>query len=78
MHDSVTLNVYAPDAKSYQWLKDGVYIPSATSTTLEITDASVNDAATYSVVVTDTDGDVAVSNNAVLEVLAQGSVLILR
>jgi len=77
-HDNLTLYVYALDAASYQWMKDGVIIPSSTSTMFEITNASINDAATYSVVVTDTDGDVAISNNAVVDVIKQGSVLILR
>ena len=78
VHESVSMNVYAPDASTYQWLKDGVMIPQANSTTLQITDAAVDDSATYSVVVTDGDGDVAVSDSAVLNVIAEGSVIILR
>jgi len=52
---------------TYQWFKNGVAIAGATSATLTLTDVTTNNAASYSVVVTNAAGSVT-SGNAVLAV----------
>ena len=54
---------------TYQWKKDGVNIAGATSTNFTIISVQTNDAATYSVAVTNTYGSV-ISSNAMLIVLS--------
>lgn len=57
---------------SYQWKKNDVDIPGATSATYQIGSAETSDAGTYSVVVTDGNGSVT-SDPATLTVEAAGS-----
>jgi hypothetical protein len=54
---------------TYQWMKNGVNIVGATSTNFIIVSVQTNDAATYSVAITNAYGSV-ISSNAVLNVLA--------
>ncbi len=74
----ILLNVYAPNAVAYQWLKDGIRIPGATSSQLAISDAHASDTAGYTVVVTENDGDVALSETAAVVVNMAGTVIIVR
>jgi pectinesterase len=53
----------------YQWLKNGVVLPSATNAMLTITNTQTTNAGTYFVVVSNSAGS-AVSSNAVLTVVA--------
>jgi lysophospholipase L1-like esterase len=71
----VRLTVYAPYAASYQWLKDGVLIQGATSSQLEIRNVLLPDSASYTVVVTETDGDVALSERAAVQVVPPGTMI---
>lgn len=66
---NVTFSVIAQGTAplTYQWLKNGTAIPSATSATLSLTSVSSSDAATYSVVVANSVSSVA-SAGAVLTV----------
>jgi hypothetical protein len=57
----------------YQWKKNGININGATATNFSITNVQMSDAATYSVVITNTYGS-AISSNAVLTVLAPPSI----
>lgn len=50
--------VTATNAVSYQWLKDGVAIPGATSASLVLTSVQASDAGNYQVVITGTAGEV--------------------
>jgi hypothetical protein len=52
-----------------QWLKNGVGLPGVTNATLTITNAQTGDAATYSVIVSNSAGSLS-SSNAVLSVVA--------
>lgn len=55
--DDFSLSVKAAGATlSYQWRKDGVDIPGATSATLDLTDVVVADSGSYDVIVTASDG----------------------
>ncbi len=58
---------------AYQWYKDGAAVDGATATTLQIVDAGVSDAGSYSVVVGNEVGDVT-SLPATVEVLLPPSV----
>ena len=58
---------------AYQWYKDGAAVDGATATTLQIVDAGVSDAGSYSVVVGNEVGDVT-SSPATVEVLLPPSV----
>lgn len=69
----IRLTVYAPYAASYQWLKDGVLIQGATASQFEIPNARVTDSASYTVLVTETDGDVALSQSAAVQVIPPGT-----
>jgi hypothetical protein len=66
----VTLSVSASGtpAPTYQWRKDGEAIDSATSTSLALEDVTLEDAATYTVVVTNAAGNVT-STDAVVSVV---------
>lgn len=68
---SVTLTVSAGGTAplTYQWLRNGVAIPGATSASYTIASAQASDAANYSVVVTNGQGAVT-SSAAVLTVVA--------
>lgn len=67
--ETVTFSVLAggDPMLSYQWLKDGVDIDGATGSTLTLENVAIDDAANYSVVVTNDYGNM-VSNNASLTV----------
>ena len=69
--DNVTFTVAASGnpAPTYQWRKDGANIGGATGATLTLTNVQSGDAATYTVVVTNSAGS-ATSNGAVLTVSA--------
>ena len=68
---STTLNVTTSgsDPIAYQWTKDGVAIPGATSASLTIASAALSDAGTYSVTVSNSAGSVT-SQGAYLTVTA--------
>jgi hypothetical protein len=53
-----TVEAYSSSAMSYQWLRNGVPIPGATGTFLEILDVQEDDGGDYTVVVTDAVGSV--------------------
>jgi len=55
---TVTLSVSAPNAVSFQWLKNGAIIPGATGSTLTLTNVQAVDADTYTVLVTNSFGSV--------------------
>lgn len=57
---------------AYQWRKNGVDIPGATSATFEIASATAQDSANYSVVVTNTAGD---TTSELFAVSVQGTVV---
>ena len=74
---AVVLSVYAPDALSYQWRKDGVPIPSATLRELTITD-QVESHGTYDVVAYIDNANYTVSQSARVTVYSQSTVLHIR
>ena len=65
-----SFSVTALDAEplTYQWLKNGVSIPGATSATLTLNNLLTADAGLYTVVVSNTDGPVS-SNPATLQII---------
>lgn len=63
------LSVTATNAVSYQWLKDGVPLPGATSATLVISNAQASNTGSYRVLVTGSGGSVQ-SSAATLTVTA--------
>jgi serine/threonine protein kinase, bacterial len=66
---SLTLNVAATGVNlTYQWKRGTTNIANATAATYSVASVSVNDAATYSVVVTGTCGTAMTSANAVVTV----------
>jgi hypothetical protein len=71
---SVSFNVAASGtaALSYQWLKEGVAIPGATSASYQILNAQTNDTSRYSVLVSNLYGS-SISSNALLTVLERQS-----
>jgi hypothetical protein len=70
-------NVYSPDATSYQWRKNGVIIPGATSSWLEIPSASLSDIGTYDVLAINENGATQ-SSSVTFVVVPQGTVIIVR
>ena len=60
---------------TYQWLKNGTNLPSATTVSLLLTNVQFSDAGTYSLQVSNTEGS-AVSSNAVLSVLPSAAPVI--
>jgi hypothetical protein len=76
--DSTLLSVYSPNATAYQWRKDGVGIPGATRSWLEISPAALADSGTYDVVVFGTGTSFTVSQSATLSVYSVGTVMFLR
>ncbi len=73
----IVLSVYAPDAVSYQWRKDGVPIPNATGRELVITD-KVESRGTYDVVAYIDNANYTVSQPARVSVFHKGNVFYLR
>ncbi|MBR0505097.1 MAG: hypothetical protein IJJ84_06785, partial [Kiritimatiellae bacterium] len=73
----IVLSVYAPDAVSYQWRKDGVPIPNATGRELVITD-KVESHGTYDVVAYIDNANYTVSTPARATVFNLGSVIRVR
>lgn len=55
---TVVFSVSSPNATSYQWRKDGVNLANATRATLAIFGATNSDAGAYSVVASNTNGNV--------------------
>jgi hypothetical protein len=72
---TVYLTVYAPNGATYQWLKDGVLIQGATSSQLELRSVLPHDGGSYTVVVTETDGDVALSQSATLQIIRKDTMI---
>lgn len=64
---TITVDASGSPTPTYQWRKNGATIAGATSSTLTLSPVSSGDAATYSVVVTNTVGSVT-SSNSVLSV----------
>ena len=66
--DTATFNVFAVGRPviNYQWMKDGVDIPGATSTNLTVSNISSNDLALYSARAFNTDGQDTSSNATLL------------
>jgi hypothetical protein len=64
---SFTVAANGNPAPTFQWRKDGVNIPGATSATLTVTNVQLNAAATYTAVATNSAGS-ATSSGAVLSV----------
>ena len=60
---------------TYQWLKNGTNLPSATTVSLLLTNVQFSDAGTYSLQVSNTEGS-AVSSNAVISVLPSAAPVI--
>ena len=73
----VVLSVYAPDAISYQWRKDGVPIPSATLRELTITDQKESHG-TYDVVAYIDNANYTVSQSAHVTVYNKRTVIHIR
>ena len=73
----VVLSVYAPDAVSYQWRKDGVPIPSATLRELVISDQMASHG-TYDVVAYIDNANYTVSQSARVTVYSKSTVLHIR
>ncbi|MBT3193948.1 MAG: hypothetical protein HN341_15495 [Verrucomicrobia bacterium] len=76
--ESAVLHVYSPDASSYQWRKNGVWLPAENAPWLELSPVGVTDGATYDVVVSAADGSFVVSQSARLHVIPVGTLLIAR
>jgi len=70
--------VLARDATRYQWCKDGVIIPGATASTLEIPNVRGRHTGSYTVLVYGSGSRYVVSLPALLEINADGTVLMLR
>jgi hypothetical protein len=62
-----TVSALGIENPTYQWLKNGTNLPGQTTATLTIASANANDAATYSVVVSNTAGS-AISSSVTLAV----------
>ena len=73
----IVLSVYAPDAVSYQWRKDGVPIPNATGRELVITD-KVESHGTYDVVAYIDNANYTVSQSARATVFHRATVFLVR
>lgn len=71
-------SVLANGATRYQWRKDGVFIPGATSSILIIPEARGRDIGSYDVLVYGSGSKYAVSLPALLGLNASGSMLMLR
>lgn len=71
-------SVLARDATRYQWCKDGVIIPGATASTLEIPNVRGRHTGSYTVLVYGSGSRYVVSLPALLEVNADGTRLILQ
>ncbi len=73
------LSVYAPAATAYQWRKNGVGIPGATRSWLEIAPASLSDSGSYDVLVFGSGSAYTLSQSAMLTVMpSRGMVFQLR
>jgi len=70
--------VHATGAERYQWRHNGVFIPGATASFLEITNARGRDVGQYDVLVYGTGSKYAVSLPARLAINSQGSILMLK
>ena len=73
----IVLSVYAPDAVSYQWRKDGVPISNATGRELVITD-KVASRGTYDVVAYIDNANYTVSQSARVTVYSKSTVITVR
>jgi hypothetical protein len=71
-------SVFAKGAERYQWRKDGVFIPGATSSFLEIPDTRNRNLGDYDVLVYGTGSRYAVSGSARLSVNSKGIVLLIK
>lgn len=67
---TMTLNVVATNADSYQWQKDGSNISGASSSTLSKTNIKPSDAGSYACVATGVGG-ATTSNSAIVTILAK-------
>ena len=72
--DPLTLVAYAPTAETYQWLKDGVPIAGATSTTLDVS-TEHSGTAVYAVTATDAAGH-STTASARIKVISGGTVIV--
>lgn len=74
----ILLNVIASSATSYQWRKDGVWIPGATQSWLAISPTACSDSGSYDVLAFGTGTASSVSQAATVIVRPYGTVLRLR
>ena len=74
----IQLNVIASNATSYQWRKDGVWIPGATQSWLAISPSACSDSGSYDVLAFGTGTASSVSQAATVIVRPYGTVLWLR
>jgi lysophospholipase L1-like esterase len=74
---AVTLSVYAPAATAYQWRKNGMLLPGATQSWLEIAPAQLADAAVYDVLVYSSSAAYTVSAPAAVNVYLTGTRIML-
>jgi len=75
---SAFFSVLANGATRYQWCKDGVFIPGATASTLDIPNVRGVHTGSYTVLVYGSGSRYVVSLPALLEINADGTVLILQ
>jgi hypothetical protein len=75
---NVSFYVQAAGATTYQWRCNGVWIPNATRSVLELAPAVRSNAGTYDVLVYSASGSYTVSQSATLSFLPPGTLLRLR
>lgn len=72
---SATFSVYSPNATAFQWRKNGVCIPGATSAWLEIRPAALTDSGVYEAVVYGTGTSCVLTRGSTLSVLSAGTIM---
>ncbi len=76
--DPVLFSVYSPNATAYQWRKNGVGIPGATQSWLEISPANAEDSGVYDVLVYGSSTTYVLSEPAPLAVILRGTLIRLK